>query len=410
MVRGTGPTCVGWGRNVCFEAEGTLTEIIYRLKQQFLPTLADPDLDEVVSVVFASHAESGAKRLVFRSQGKLEEVLWRFKRGFLDRLPGREFRRKGVLRILRESKVIQPNPSFWAAPQEELYLEFFGLEENPFAQTPNPRYFYASPMHSEAISRLTYAINRKRGFALITGEIGSGKTTVCRTALRSIDRRARVALITSTYLTRQELLIALCEEFEAEPVRRRKVNYLRALQHYLIDQYRNDRLVVLVLDEAQNLSPPVLEEVRMLSNLETEEDKLIQIVLLGQPELARKIDTPELEQLRQRIAVRYHLIPLDRAETGRYIQHRLEVAGGGKVRFQEKAYGAVYEASGGVPRIINSVSEGCLLAAYSRSAYEVSEETVRAACRNLEGRPESGGGGRDREETVKPSSSESASG
>jgi type II secretory pathway predicted ATPase ExeA len=375
-----------WERDIHFEAEGSLSEIIFQLKRSFLPSLTDADLDQPVRVVFTTEPDSEGSRLAFRNHGGLEQALWQFKRGFLDQLSGHEFRRKGVLKILRDRKVIQPNPDFWAAPQEDLYLGFFGLEENPFAQTPNPRFFYASPIHAEAISRLTYAINRKRGFALITGEIGSGKTIVCRTALRSVKRRARIALITSTFLTRNELLIALCEEFDVEPSRRRKINFLRALQHYLIEQYQRDRLVVVVLDEAQNLSPPVLEEVRMLSNLETDEEKLIQIVFLGQPELAHKIDTPELEQLRQRIAVRYHLCPLDLPETKRYIEHRLGVAGAGKVRFSEGACAKIHEHTGGIPRLINAICETCLLVAYGRGRGEITEDIVLAAKLDLEGK------------------------
>lgn len=386
MVRAAGPFQVRRGRGIDFEAEGTLSEIIYQLKHHFLPGLSDADLDQPVRIVFTTDPESGERRLAFRRQEGLEQALWQFKRCFLDCLPAPDFDRKGVLKILRDRKVIQPSPGFWAASPDERYLEFFGFEEDPFAQTPNPRFFYASPMHAEAMSRLTYAINQKRGFALITGEIGSGKTTVCRTALRSVVRRARIALITSTFLSRNELLIALCEEFDIEPVRRRKVNFLRALQHYLIEQYQRDRVVVVVLDEAQNLSPPVLEEVRMLSNLETEEDKLIQIVFLGQPELARQIDTPKLEQLRQRIAVRYHLHPLDPAETRRYVEHRLGVVGGGKARFTDGAYKRIYEHSGGIPRLINGVCEASLLAAYSRGRMEITERVVRTAELDLGGK------------------------
>jgi len=402
MVRGTGLFPVDGGKGVRFEAGGSLTEIIFQLKHHFLPGLKDEDLDQVVRIVFTTDADQGGKRLAFRVRGGLEQVLWQFKRGFLDQLHGTDFIRKGVFRILQEGQAVQPSPECWAAPPGDLYLGFYGLEENPFAQTPNPRYFYASPGHAEAISRLVYAINRKRGFALLTGEIGSGKTTVCRTALRAVDRRARVALITSTFLTRQELLIALCEEFDLEPARRRKVNFLRALQHYLIEQYQNERLVVVVLDEAQNLSPPVLEEVRMLSNLETEEDKLIQIVLLGQPELARKIDRTELEQLRQRITVRYHLMPLELSETRRYIEHRLSVAGGGKARFTDRAYAAVFEASGGVPRLINSLAEAALIIGYSRGRQEITEEMVRAARLDLDGKPSPEVSVRKREGKLEP--------
>jgi general secretion pathway protein A len=363
-----------------------VAEIIARLKQDFLPNLSDGDLDRVVRVDFLAESSGGGTRLAFQSRGALEQVLWEFKRDFLDRLATGDFRKAGVLKIMEDQKVIQPGRGLWTAAKEEDHLSFFGFSEPPFSQTPNPRYFYGSPSHAEAVSRLTYAVERKLGFALLTGEIGCGKTTVCRTALRSFDRRARVALITSTFLSRNDLLVALCEEFEAEPERRRKVNFLRAIQHFLIEQYERDRPVVLVLDEAQNLDPSVLEEVRMLSNLETDDEKLIQIVLMGQPELATRIEKPELEQLRQRIAVRYHLYPLDLPETRRYIEHRLSVAGGGRAGFSPDSFAKIYEISNGIPRLINGIAESSLMVACSRGRTDVTAEIVEAAAMEREGK------------------------
>jgi len=374
------------GSGVRLEAEGTLAEIIARLKQEFLPGLSDDDLDRAVVVEFQADAADGSKGRQFRTRGGLEQALWEFKRAFLDRLSTADFRESGVLRILEDSKVIQPQRGLWTAAKEEDHIEHFGFSESPFAQSPNPRFFYASPAHAEAVSRLTYTIERKLGFALITGEIGCGKTTVCRTALRSINRRARVALITSTFLTRNDLLIALCEEFEVEPQQRRKVNYLRSIQHFLIEQYKKDYPVVVVLDEAQNLQPAVLEEVRMLSNLETDDEKLIQIILMGQPELATRIEKPELEQLRQRIAVRFHLYPLDLPETRRYIDHRLSVAGGGSVRFANASYAKIFEITGGVPRLINGIAESCLMVASRRGRAEIDPDMVEEAAAERDGK------------------------
>ena len=367
-----------------FRAEGSLSEIVCQLKTGFLSNLKEQDLDRPVSLQFSGSSHPTGGRLTHRAKGVLDEVLWSFKRGFLDLLSLEQFRRCGLLAIHEEDEAIKASPA-WVRTGDGFDPAFFGLREPPFAQSPNPRFFYASPAHAQAASRLVYAINQRKGFALITGEVGSGKTTVCRTALKSLDPRSKVALIMSTFINRQELLIALCEEFDIEPSRRRKINYIRAIQKYLIECYREGVPVVLIVDEAQNLAPPVLEEIRMLSNLETEEDKLIQIVLMGQPELAERIDKADLEQLRQRIMVRYHLFPLEVAETQRYIEHRLQVAGPGSVGFDLSAFQRVFEFSRGIPRLINSVCDAALVVAYNEGSKSIGDEVIEKAILDLQG-------------------------
>ena len=193
-----------------------------------------------------------------------------------------------------------------------MYNQFYGFKESPFNLTPNSKFFFASHKHTEALDSLAYAINQRKGFVVITGEIGSGKTTVCRTLLSRLDRHTQVALITNTHLNSKDLLTMVLEDLEIEFSNGSKAKLLSQLNSYLIDQIKQDNNVVLIIDEAQNLKPNVLEEIRMLSNLETETEKLIQIILLGQPELKQKLALSRLEQLRQRVAVYFHLSPLTR--------------------------------------------------------------------------------------------------
>src|SRR6185295_10916725 len=208
-----------------------------------------------------------------------------------------------------------------------MYERFYRLRERPFALTPDPDYLYPSRVHTEALNYLRYGIEGRAGFVVITGEIGSGKTTLLQTTLRGIDRRTSVARLVSTMLDARELVEAVMLDFGLDPPAGRSKPYLlRDLARFLVDQRRAGRLALLIIDEAQNLSQTALEEIRMLSNLETEKSKLIQIVLVGQPNLHDVLGRPELEQLRQRITVRYHLRPLDASETAAYIHHRLKKA------------------------------------------------------------------------------------
>lgn len=247
-----------------------------------------------------------------------------------------------------------------------MYLNFYGFKEEPFNLTPNSKFFFSSQKHSEALCSLMYAIDQRKGFIVITGEIGSGKTTVCRTLLSKLNKNTDIALVTNTHLNSKDLLLTVLEDLEIEfNPNWAKAKLLSSLNDYLITQVQRGRNVVLMIDEAQNLKPSVLEEVRMLSNLETEREKLIQIILIGQPELKDKLALQRLEQLRQRVAVYFHLSPLDFSETKEYIFHRLRVASGGKQDyFTEQALKLIYQFSEGVPRLINQICDFALLTGY----------------------------------------------
>jgi len=243
-----------------------------------------------------------------------------------------------------------------------MYFKFYDFKEEPFSLTPNSRFFFESSKHTEALNTLVYAIEGRKGFVVITGDIGSGKTTVCRKLLNKLDPTTKTALITNTHISGKDLLCSILEDLEVEYAPGSKSRLLAQLNEYLIEQLMNDINVVLIIDEAQNLRPAVLEEVRMLSNLETENEKLIQIVFMGQPELKKKLALPRLEQLRQRIAVYYHLTPLSQEETRGYILHRLKLASESDRRyFTDKALNVVYQYAGGVPRLINQICDSALL-------------------------------------------------
>ena len=259
-----------------------------------------------------------------------------------------------------------------------MYNKFYGFKESPFNLTPNSRFFFASHKHTEALDSLIYAIDQRKGFVVITGEIGSGKTTVCRTLLNKLDRHTQIALITNTHLNSKDLLMTILEEFEIDFVHGSKSKLLSQLNAYLIDQLERNNNVVLIVDEAQNLKPSVLEEIRMLSNLETETEKLVQIILLGQPELKQKLALNSLEQLRQRVSVYFHLSPLDENDTKHYIRYRTKVASeSDREYFTEEALHAIYQFSKGVPRLINQLCDNALLAGYVEEAQVITNQMIR---------------------------------
>jgi putative secretion ATPase (PEP-CTERM system associated) len=247
-----------------------------------------------------------------------------------------------------------------------MYERFYHLRERPFALSPDPDYLYPSRVHREALDYLRYGLESQAGFIVITGDIGSGKTTLLQTLLRNIDSDTTVGRIVNTMLEPRELLETIMIDFGLDPSGRSKALLLRDLSQYLVDQRLAGRLVLLVIDEAQNLSLGALEELRMLSNLETEKSKLLQIVLVGQPNLRDKLAAPELEQLRQRITVSYHLRPLDADETGHYINHRLRRAAlGAPLEFPRHATDLIHARSRGVPRIINVICDAALVFGYA---------------------------------------------
>ena len=259
-----------------------------------------------------------------------------------------------------------------------MYYNYYGFKEAPFNLTPNSKFFFSSNKHTEALSTLVYAISERKGFVVITGHIGSGKTTVCRALLNQLDPNTEVALITNTHMSAKDLLVSILDDLEIEYTPGSKAKLHAQLNDYLITQLRRDKNVVLMIDEAQNLTPSVLEEVRMLSNLETENEKLIQIIFLGQPELKRKMALPRLEQLRQRIAVYYHLTPLTEEETFEYIRHRLKVASDSdKEFFTPEALKLIYKFSNGVPRLVNQLCDSALLTGYINERSEIDEEIIR---------------------------------
>ena len=259
-----------------------------------------------------------------------------------------------------------------------MYNDFYNFKEHPFNLTPNSRFFFASEKHTSALDSLSYAINQRKGFVVITGEIGSGKTTVCRTLLSRLDRHTHVALVTNTHLSSKDLLMTVLDDLGIECKSSSKAGLLSRLNTYLIDQLKLDNNVVLIIDEAQNLKPSVLEEIRMLSNLETETEKLIQIILLGQPELKQKLALSRLEQLRQRVSVYYHLSPLGERETREYVLHRLKVASGSDRKYlTDGALEMVYKFSQGVPRLVNQICDSAFLTGYVDGSQVIDEVIMK---------------------------------
>lgn len=259
-----------------------------------------------------------------------------------------------------------------------MYEKFYGFTDKPFNLTPDSKFFFASSKHEEALNCLLLAISERNGFVVITGEIGSGKTTVCRALINKLDAKTKIALILNTHLGKKELLTSILEDLGIEYRSKSKTDLMLALNKYLIEQAAKDVNVVLIIDEAQNLTPSVLEEVRMLSNLETEREKLIQIVLMGQPELRKKLALPKLEQFRQRIVFHYHLEPLNKEETFEYIRYRLKKAGNEKADvFTEKALEEIYSYSKGVPRLVNLVCHNALISGLVSEAKQIDGEIIK---------------------------------
>ena len=271
-----------------------------------------------------------------------------------------------------------------------MYTSFFGLQEKPFAITPDPRYLYLSERHAEALAHLLYGINEAGGFIQLTGEVGTGKTTVIRSLLEQLPGHAEVALILNPRITPAEFLLTICEELHLQvPADSRTSTkaLMDLLGHYLLEAHARGRRVVLIVDEAQNLSFETLEQVRLLTNLETATTKLLQIILIGQEELRSLLEQPDLRQLAQRITGRYHLSPLSADETSGYVKHRMRVAGATAEAFTPGALREVHRLSNGIPRVINVVCDRALLGAFTREDHRVGATYIRQAASEVYGRP-----------------------
>ena len=271
-----------------------------------------------------------------------------------------------------------------------MYTSFFGLQEKPFAITPDPRYLYLSERHAEALAHLLYGINEAGGFIQLTGEVGTGKTTVIRSLLEQLPGHADVALILNPRITPAEFLLTICEELHVpvpEAGRGSTKTLMDLLGRHLLDTHASGRRVVLIVDEAQNLSTQTLEQVRLLTNLETATTKLLQIILIGQPELRELLDQPELRQLAQRITGRYHLNPLSREESAGYVKHRMRIAGATAEVFTPSALREVHRLSGGIPRVINVICDRALLGAFTQEEHRAGGALVRQAASEVYGRP-----------------------
>lgn len=267
-----------------------------------------------------------------------------------------------------------------------MYRKFYSIREKPFNITSDPNFLYLSRRHKEALSHLIYGIEDRKGFLEITGEVGTGKTTLCRALLNKVDQSTKTAFVLNPDLSELQLLQVIIEDFGLEVERASKMHIFKQLNSFLLDQLSCGNNVVLIIDEAQNLKPPILEQIRLLSNLETEKEKLFQIILVGQPELRHKLNSPRLRQLRQRIAVRYHIHPLDRDEVKEYICHRLSVAGSvGDIMFQDKAIDYIYGYSGGVPRVINIVCDKALLLGFVLESKKITPEIIVKSIKEIEG-------------------------
>jgi general secretion pathway protein A len=268
-----------------------------------------------------------------------------------------------------------------------VYTEFFALSEKPFSITPDPRYLYMSRRHADALAHLIYGISESGGFIQLTGEVGTGKTTLIRSLLEQLPAKAEIALILNPQLSTKEFLQVICEELRAPPPAddsgKARIDSLNA---QLLKVHAEDRRVVLIVDEAQTLSPELLEQVRLLTNLETAKQKLLQIILIGQPELREILDRPQMRQIAQRVTGRYHLEPLSAEDTAAYVRHRMKVAGAQTDVFTGSALRALYRTSRGIPRLINVIADRALLAAYTRDRHTVDGRLVASAAREVFGR------------------------
>jgi general secretion pathway protein A len=267
-----------------------------------------------------------------------------------------------------------------------MYQDFYGFKEMPFNITPDPKFLYLSPTHQDALQHLKFGVSQKKGFIVLIGEVGCGKTTLCRRFLSELDpQHYDTALILNPRVTETQMLKAILTDLGETKLARSQVDLVAQVNKVLLERIERGRDIVLIIDEAQNLKVEVLEQIRLLSNLETDKQKLLQIVLMGQPELKQVLAREDLRQLRQRILVHYELHPLSQSDVNHYVQHRLILAGStGWPSFTKWALRAVHRGSGGIPRMINSLCDKALLSAFVRESDEVTYWDVRRAIRDVE--------------------------
>ena len=274
-----------------------------------------------------------------------------------------------------------------------MYEDYYGFVEKPFSLTPDPKYLYRSESHAQAFELLQYGIRRREGFVVVTGDIGTGKTTLCRAVLEQLDRKVSTALVLNPFIAEDDLLRLILQDFgvvSRDEIKRGRLagvsrqELIETLNDFLLSLLPQRATALLIIDEAQNLPRPVLEHIRMLSNFETDQEKLLQIILVGQLNLKDVLRTPELRQLDQRVSIRYTLKSLNGEETAAYVAHRLMIAGGGSVVFTPKALRAVHRITTGIPRMINLVCDRALLAAYSERAQRVTPDMVRSGAASLD--------------------------
>jgi general secretion pathway protein A len=268
-----------------------------------------------------------------------------------------------------------------------MYCQYYGLKERPFNVTSDPAFFFLSASHREALSHLVYGINERKGIIVISGEIGAGKTTLCRVFLnQSQKKNIKTAFIINPNFSTKELLEAIVTDFGIVTEKRTKLSLVEQLNKFLLQETTRGNNSVLIVDEAQNLKPNQLEEIRLLSNLETDKDKLLQIVLTGQPDLKFKLNLERLVQLQQRVAVRYHIKPLEKAELKEYINHRLRISGSSldKIQFTDQAQEYIYNFSCGTPRLVNIVCDRCLLAGFTAQTHTIDAKIAQACLKELD--------------------------
>jgi putative secretion ATPase (PEP-CTERM system associated) len=258
-----------------------------------------------------------------------------------------------------------------------MYEKFYGFNEKPFQITPNPAFLYRSSKHDTALTYLEYGLTENVGFILLTGEIGSGKTTLVQYIVNQLGSDMEAAVIANTNVSAEELLALILDEFEVARPPGGKADLLMALNSFLVDRYSRRKRVLLIIDEGQNLSDQALEEVRMLSNLQSDDQSLLQIMLVGQPELVTRLKQPSMRQFAQRIAASYHLTGLDREETGNYIAHRLKKAGARAALFTPAAIDVIFKLSGGIPRAINLVCQAALVYGFAENAQQINQDIIR---------------------------------